>query len=151
MPCFHSFTVYLQGVDASSLPCVLPLERCATAACEQACKQERGTCPALMMAAACGGTRRQLRRPAPRCRHAHAAIIARWLWQQRAHGCHHVAGKLKHRYGRNRFQKHVEGKREGSEGEASGCGSEGELRCMMKERALRKLRYDFILTRKSMR
>ena len=53
--------------------------------------------------------------------------------------------------GRNRFQKHVEGKREGSEGEASGCGSEGELRCMMKERALRKLRYDFILTRKSMR
>ena len=90
MPCLHSCTVYLQGVDTSSLPCVLPLERCATATSEQACKQERGTCPALMMAAACGGTRRQLRRPAPRCRHAHAAIIALWLWQQRANACHHV-------------------------------------------------------------
>ena len=43
MPWLHSCTVYLQGVDTSSLPCVLPLERCATAACEQACKQQRGT------------------------------------------------------------------------------------------------------------
>jgi hypothetical protein len=61
MPWLHSCTLYLQSADTSSLPCVVPLERCATATCEQACKQERGTCPALMMAAACGGTRRQLR------------------------------------------------------------------------------------------
>jgi len=38
--------------------CVLHLQRCATAACEQ----ERCTCPALMTAAARVGVRRQLRR-----------------------------------------------------------------------------------------
>ena len=65
MPWLHSCTVYLQSADSSSLPCVLPLERCATATCEQACKQERGTCPPLMMAAVyiC----RRAMRTAPAC------------------------------------------------------------------------------------
>jgi len=44
--------------------------------CDRVCKQGRFTCPTLMMAAACGDTRRELRRPAPRCRHAHGVIIA---------------------------------------------------------------------------
>ena len=141
----HSCTVYLQSVDTSSLPCVLPLERCATAACEQACKQERGTCPALMIAATCGVILRQPCRPTPRYRHAHAAIIA--LWQQRARRCHCYIITLP---GNSVWQdldfKHVEGKREGSEGDSSGCRSERDEEGSTLKAA--SLFYFDILTRK---
>jgi hypothetical protein len=64
----------LQSVHTSSLQCVSPLERCTTATCDQACKREHSTCPALMMAACganCGAAATRMR-----------AIMALWLWQR---------------------------------------------------------------------
>jgi hypothetical protein len=42
-------------------PCFLRLSRSPTATCEQACKQERCTCPALIIAATCGCVQLQAR------------------------------------------------------------------------------------------
>ena len=108
-------------------------------------KQERGTCPSLMIAATCGVILRQPCRPTPRYRHAHAAIIA--LWQQRARRCHCYIITLP---GNSVWQdldfKHVEGKREGSEGDSSGCRSERDEEGSTLKAA--SLFYFDILTRK---